>query len=88
MHYEGGLLLNANFVDYRLPRFSDCPTYLESIFIENEDGVGPYGAKGLGEGELIPVAPALGNAVYDAVGVRLYDLPLTPEKILRAIQSQ
>jgi len=85
MKYEDGQLINPNFVDYRLPRFSDYPAQLETIFIENEDGIGPHGAKGLGEGELIPVAPALANAIYDAVGIRLYDLPITPEKILKAL---
>jgi CO/xanthine dehydrogenase Mo-binding subunit len=86
MKYEDGQLINPNFVDYRLPRFSDYPGEVESIFIENEDGIGPHGAKGLGEGELIPVAPAIANAIYDAVGIRIYDLPITPEKILQALR--
>jgi CO/xanthine dehydrogenase Mo-binding subunit len=88
MVYEDGQLINPNLVDYTIPRFSDCPEQLETIFIENEDGVGPYGAKGLGEGDLIPVAAAIANAVYDAVGVRINDLPITPEKILKALKKE
>jgi CO/xanthine dehydrogenase Mo-binding subunit len=88
MIYEDGQLLNPNFVDYAIPRFSDCPRQLETIFIENEDGAGPYGAKGVGEGDLIPVAAAIGNALHDAVGVRLFDLPITPEKILTALKRK
>ena len=88
MVYEDGQLLNPNLVDYLIPRFSDCPEKLETIFIENEDGAGPYGAKGLGEGDLIPVAAAIANAIHDAVGVRITDLPITPEKILRALREK
>jgi CO/xanthine dehydrogenase Mo-binding subunit len=88
MIYEDGTPINPNFVDYRLPRFSDMPKQLETIFIENEDGIGPHGAKGLGEGEVIPVAATIANAVYDAVGVRILDLPITPEKILRALKAK
>ena len=88
MIYEDGQLLNPNLVDYSIPRFSDCPEKLETIFIENEDGAGPYGAKGMGEGDLIPVAAAIGNALYDAVGVRIHDLPITSEKILKALKEK
>jgi len=87
MSYEDGQLINPNLIDYKISRFTDVPEELETIFIENEDGVGPYGAKGLGEGELIPVAAAIANAVSDAVGVRVHSLPLTPEKILKALRQ-
>jgi CO/xanthine dehydrogenase Mo-binding subunit len=88
MVYEEGQLLNPNLVDYLIPRFSDCPENLETFFIENGDGAGPYGAKGLGEGDLIPVAAAIANAVYDAVGVRITGLPIKPEKILKALKEK
>lgn len=88
MIYENGQLINSNLVDYTIPKFSDCPEQLETIFIENEDGIGPYGAKGMGEGDLIPVAAAIANAVHDAVGVRIQDLPITSEKILKALKEK
>jgi CO/xanthine dehydrogenase Mo-binding subunit len=61
---------------------------MESDHIENEDGPGPYGAKGMSEGALLPVAPAVAAAVRDAVGVVIRDLPLTPERVWRALQEQ
>jgi len=62
----------------------DCPDGLD----EPGDGVGPFGAKGVGEPSLNSIAPAIANAVYNAVGVRIRDLPLTPEKVLKAIQQK
>jgi len=61
---------------------------VQTIILESGDGVGPFGAKGVGEPSLCSVAPAIANAVYDAVGVRIYDLPITPEKVLKAIQEK
>ena len=58
MVYEGGTLLNGNLASYRVPRAEDVPPRLESLFVENGDGAGPFGAKGVGEGSLIPVSPA------------------------------
>jgi CO/xanthine dehydrogenase Mo-binding subunit len=86
--YRDGQPINANLIGYRVPRFSDLPNELRSILIENENGPGPYGSKGTGEGGLLPVASALANAVAHAVGARLYDLPLTPEKVWRTMRSQ
>jgi len=60
---------------------------MESAIIENADGPGPYGAKGMSEGALLCVAPAVAAAVYDAVGVRIRDLPLSPERVWRALQE-
>jgi CO/xanthine dehydrogenase Mo-binding subunit len=88
MVYKDGQLLNPNLVDYRVPGFADLPREFESILVESQNGPGPFGAKGTGEGGLLPVAPAIGNAVYQAVGLRLYDLPLTPEKVWRALNSK
>ena len=85
--YEGGQPLNANLVDYRVPRFTDLPRYFESALIENKDGPGPYGAKGMGESGIVAPAPAVGNALHRATGARLRELPLTPEKVWRALKD-
>ena len=88
MVYEDGQLLNPNLVDYRVPTFQDLPDHVDTILIENGNGPGPFGSKGLGEGGLLPVASAVANAVSRAVGVRIKDLPLTPLKIWQAIQAK
>ncbi|MCZ6874117.1 MAG: xanthine dehydrogenase family protein molybdopterin-binding subunit [bacterium] len=85
MCYEDGQLLNANLIDYRIPTFDELPDTFDTIIIEHQDGPGPYGAKGIGEGGVVAVAPAVANALYDATGIRLKDLPLTPERVWRAL---
>ncbi len=87
MIYKDGQLLNPNLIDYRVPNFLDMPGKFQTILLENENGPGPFGSKGMGEGGLLPVASAIGNAVYNAVGVRFYDLPLTPERVWRGLQK-
>ena len=87
MVYKDGQLLNPNIIDYPIPTFDDLPQHFETILIENRNGPGPFGAKGTGEGSLLPVAPAIANALCQATGVRLYDLPLTPEKVWHALRS-
>jgi CO/xanthine dehydrogenase Mo-binding subunit len=84
--YEQGQPLNANLVDYRVPRFTDLPHEFESVLIENHDGPGPYGAKGMGESGIVSIAPAVGNALYRATGARIRELPLTPERVWRALR--
>ena len=88
MIYEDGQLLNPNLVDYRVPMFEDLPQHLHTILIENGNGPGPFGSKGLGEGGLLPVASAVANAVSRAVGVRIQTLPLTPPNVWRALQEK
>src|SRR5215468_118012 len=88
MIYRDGQLLNPNLVDYRVPTFNDLPMGFESILVENHNGPGPFGSKGTGEGGLLPVAPAIGNALYKATGVRLYQLPLTSERVWQALQAK
>ncbi|MGH7870958.1 MAG: xanthine dehydrogenase family protein molybdopterin-binding subunit [Candidatus Binatia bacterium] len=85
--WEGGQIINCSLVDYKVPTFDDVPDEFESILIEDGNGPGPYGAKGLGEGGIIPVAPAVANAVFWCTGARVKSLPLTPEKIWRAIKE-
>ncbi|HEX9662211.1 MAG TPA: xanthine dehydrogenase family protein molybdopterin-binding subunit [Candidatus Binatia bacterium] len=87
MIYKDGQLLNPGLVDYRVPGFVHLPREYKSILVESHNGPGPFGSKGTGEGGLLPVAPAIGNAVYRATGRRLYDLPLTPERVWRALRK-
>jgi len=87
MLYADGHLLNGTLLVYRIPRADDAPAELECRFVENADGSGPFGAKGAGEGSLIPVSPAVANALARLTGVRLRDLPLTPERVWRALRS-
>ncbi len=68
-----------------MPGFKNLPASFECMFVENGDGPGPYGAKGMGEGGIIPVAPAMANAVFWCTGARIKDLPMTPEKVWRAL---
>ena len=86
--YENGQIINSNLVDYRVPRFNDLPGEYESILVENADGPGPFGAKGMGEGGIIPVAPAIGNALAWSTGVRIKELPLTPERVWQALKEK
>jgi xanthine dehydrogenase molybdenum-binding subunit len=87
MVFENGKLLNPNFLDYKLVMTRDMPP-IELIFIETDDPEGPYGAKGIGEAGLIPTAAAIANAVEFAIGARIRDLPITPEKVLEAIKNK
>jgi CO/xanthine dehydrogenase Mo-binding subunit len=88
MVYKDGQLLNPNLIDYRVPTFGQLPEEFKTILVEEQNGPGPFGAKGTGEGGLLPVAAAIANAVCRATGLRLYDLPLTPEKVWRGLQSE
>lgn len=88
MLYEGGQLLNPNLIDYRLPRFGDVPAEFETIILEEGGGSGPYGAKGMGEGGILAVAPAVCNAVFNATGVRIDEVPIRNEKLLKAIRAR
>lgn len=87
MVYDDGQLVNGSLVDYRLPLFSDLPDAFDALIVEGGGGPGPHGAKGVAEGSIIPVAPALANAVFAATGARIKDLPLTPERVWRALRS-
>jgi CO/xanthine dehydrogenase Mo-binding subunit len=80
-----GRIRNLGAIDYRIPTSMDLPLELHSEAIENEDGPGPYGSKGMSEGALLSVAPAVAAAVRDATGAIIRDLPLTPERVWRAL---
>ncbi len=83
-----GQPVNATPIGYRIPAAGDVPHAARTVLIENADGPGPMGAKGMGEGGLLPVAPAIANALARRYGIRLRDLPMTPEKIWRALRER
>ena len=86
-HPKNGRLVNGNFANYRLPRSIGTPP-MHTILIETNDPEGPFGAKGMGEASLLPTSAAIANAIEDAVGVRIKDLPITPEKIVKALKEK
>jgi CO/xanthine dehydrogenase Mo-binding subunit len=85
---DKGSVLNPNFTDHRLPTTGEVPAgnNMQSIIVTSPQRDGPFGAKGIGEGTTGPTAPAIANAIYDAVGVRIRDLPITSEKVLNGIK--
>jgi len=84
---EGGRIVNPTYADYRMPA-ADITPAVEAILVAVPSAGAPYGARGVGETSIGPVAAAIGNAVYDAVGVRIRDLPITPEKVLKALKEK
>lgn len=84
---EGGEVKNPQFTDYVLPTALDVPP-IEVALVEKPAPKGPFGAKGVAEASPLPTAPAIANAIYDAVGVRIRDLPITPEKVLAALRER
>ena len=84
---EKGQVLNPSFLDYGLPTAMETPQ-ITSIEVETDDPEGPFGAKESGEGTQLAPAPAIINALYDAIGVRFKTLPVTPEKVLEALKHK
>lgn len=82
---ETGACLTSDFLDYKMPTAMEMPREMDSIFIETDEPTGPFGAKSLGECPVITPAPAIVNAIYDAIGVRFKQLPVTPEKVLAGL---
>lgn len=85
--FRRGLHKIPSMLDYKSPTFLETPD-IETILIETNDPEGPYGAKEAGQGPLLPVPPAIANAVYDAVGVRIDETPITPEKVFKALREK
>ena len=83
--FDEGRIANGNLLDYQLPSVLDMPDRLTPVIVENPHRDGPFGAKGVGETAVIPLAPAISNAVRDATGIRFTELPLTPERILEGL---
>jgi CO/xanthine dehydrogenase Mo-binding subunit len=86
--YDGPQLINGSLLSYRVPRFSDMAPEVELHLVQNQDGVGPYGAKGGGEASLNSMPANIANAVYSATGARIRRAPLTPEKVWRALKEK
>ena len=86
MLYEEGRLVTPSFSEYLMPTAMDMPK-VECILLESRSGVGPFGAKGIGEPAMTPVAPAIANAVADAIGMRVFEMPLTLERVVMAMKQ-
>ena len=87
MMFDGGQVTNASFADYKIPGFRDIPK-MESELVTATQETGPFGAKGVGESATFGVSPAIANAIHDAVGIRLTELPIKKETLLRALRAQ
>ncbi len=87
---DKGRVLNPNFRDYKMLTATQIPSgqNVKSMLVKAPHRDGPYGAKGLGEVTVMPTAPAIGNAIYNAIGIRIYDLPMTLEKILKCLKGK
>jgi xanthine dehydrogenase molybdenum-binding subunit len=83
-----GRVLNPSFTDYKIPTIGEMGFPIDLEFVETDDSTGPFGAKGVGEPGLVPTAPAISNAIYDAVGIRIRHLPITPEKVIAALKER
>ncbi len=84
---KDGKILNKSFVDYKIPVADDMPEMIIK-FVENPEETGPFGARGVAEPAMVPSAPAIANAIYDATGIRLNTMPMTAEKVLAAIKAK
>jgi 4-hydroxybenzoyl-CoA reductase subunit alpha len=84
---HNGVHTGPSLLDYRIPTFADTPE-IHSLIVEHPDAQGPYGAKEAGEGPLHPIIPAIANAIYDAVGVRMNATPFSPPRVLAAIEAR
>ena len=88
MIFEEGQLVNGSLLDYQIASIKDMPEAVRPVVIQVPHEDGPFGAKGAGETGALTVAPAIANAIHDAVGVRIRDLPITAERVLRALAEK
>lgn len=86
MIYKEGKLITPSFSEYLMLTAMDMPP-IETIILESHSGIGPFGAKGIGEPGMTPAAPAVANAIADAIGIRVFEMPITPERIVRALNT-
>jgi xanthine dehydrogenase molybdenum-binding subunit len=84
---KDGVMQNANLLDYRMPTAADLP-FIEPLIVEVSSGTGPFGVRGVGEPPMIPTLATMANAIHSAAGVRIKELPMTPETIFNALQDQ
>ena len=87
MEFDNGQVTNASLADYKIPGIHDMPAIMENHMVGADQKTGPFGAKGVGESATFGLSPAIANAIEDAVGVRLTELPLTPEAVFRALNA-
>ena len=87
MELDNGQVSNASLADYKIPGMLDLPDEISGELVEVPHRQGPFGAKGVGETGMFCVSPAIGNAVYDAIEVRMTEMPLTAERVLRALRQ-
>jgi xanthine dehydrogenase molybdenum-binding subunit len=87
IQFDSGKVINPSFMDYKIPSAEEIPEICP-IVVEVPLPEGPFGAKGIGELAVVGIAPAVGNAICDAIGVRIKDLPMDPGRVLAAIESQ
>jgi CO/xanthine dehydrogenase Mo-binding subunit len=85
--FEDGVMRNPTFLDYRMPVAADVP-FIETMLVEVASDVTPYGIRGVGEPPMVPTLATIANAIHSAAGVRLKELPMTPEAVLSAMKSQ
>jgi CO/xanthine dehydrogenase Mo-binding subunit len=88
MNIDGGQVTNASLADYKIPGLHDVPATMENIAVDTYQSNGPFGGKGVGEVSTFGVSPAIANAIEDAVGVRLTELPLNAETVFRALRAK
>lgn len=85
---KDGKVLNKSFVDYKIPTIDNAPEIFIAMGVEHPEETGPYGARGIGEPAMVPGAPAIANAIYNATGCRFTEMPITPERMLKALQEK
>ena len=85
---KDGKVLNKSFVDYKIPTIDNTPETFIAMGVEHPEETGPYGARGIGEPAMVPGAPAIANAIYNATGCRFTEMPITPERMLKALQEK
>ena len=85
---KDGKVLNNSFVDYKIPTIDNAPETFIAMGVEHPEETGPYGARGIGEPAMVPGAPAIANAIYNATGCRFTEMPITPERMLKALQEK
>jgi CO/xanthine dehydrogenase Mo-binding subunit len=84
---KGGRFINANFTNYTLPTAVDCPRRIDTVIVEVPEETHEWGAKGIGETVTVPICPAILNAIHDAIGIRFFEIPVTPERVVAGIEA-
>jgi len=88
MYDEKGRPLNINFTDYKIPTIADAPEKLIADFVETPEATSSFGVRGVAEHPMISIPPAIAQAIYNAIGVNIYELPITPDRVLKALKEK